>query len=64
MKWRILTEGCDARMPCSFDVLHPGAEQDVLLAFEMVVALSKMAGRSDQQKMSLLQDLVALVMFL
>lgn len=51
-------------MPCSFDVLHPGAEQDVLLAFEMVVALSKMAGRSDQQKMSLLQDLVALVMFL
>lgn len=34
-------QGYNARMSCSFDVLHPGVEQVVLVAFEVEV-FSKM----------------------
>lgn len=34
-----------ARMPCSFDVLHPGAEQVVLVAFDVEVLSRRMPGQ-------------------
>lgn len=48
MRWVESKQGYDVSMPCSFDVLHPGAEQVVLVAFE-VGSLVKMGAWSDMQ---------------
>lgn len=37
--------GIQTRMPCSFDVFHPGAEQVVLVAFEVEVLSRQMLVR-------------------